>query len=168
MVRHPFLRVASAFHDKMTFNTKSPAYRSLAKSIELQFRKYRQNVTERTIPLKGVPTFEDFVNFLTTDKSFRGNDPHWKDYNSRCHPCIYNYNFIAKLETVEDDMRYLRKKLSVPQAYNEVFLRIGKLVKHNETELFRKLPKTLVHKLYNRYSFDFLVFGYNFPSWISC
>jgi len=108
-VRHPFLRVVSAFHDKMSPDQKSAVYRELSRQIEVAYRPMRLDPVHKNLPLAGVANFEDFVNFLVGNPRFdRYNDEHWQSFDSHCQPCLHNYDAI-KMESIEEDMRFLRK-----------------------------------------------------------
>jgi len=170
MVRHPFLRVASAFHNKMSPDHKSWYFRPLSRKIEAAYRPMRSDPAQRKLPLTGAATFEDFVNFLVGDPQFDAYyDGHWKSFDSHCQPCLFNYDVIVKMESIEEDMQFLRKKLKVPEMYNEVFLWTrNRKVQHNETALFRQIPHHLVEKLYRKYATDFQLFGYSWPDWLPC
>lgn len=168
-VRHPFMRVLSAFYDKMGPQQKSWFYRPFAGRIEAAFRAHRHREEDRNLPLTGSPTFEDFTNFLTGDPSFeRFQDGHWKSFDLQCQPCASRYDVIVKMETIEDDMRYLRRKLRVTTPYDGVFLQIGWSHKKKACEMYASLPPKLVTKLYHRYKTDFELFGYAWPDWLNC
>ena len=167
MVRHPFLRVLSAFHDKMSARQRSAGYRRMADRIERRYRVMRGNPEERYTNIPGRPTFEDFVNFLIErpdDIGFR--DSHWDTFRSKCSPCRFRYDVIVKMETLADDMRYLRSKLGVNSPYDEVFLGEGRNRSHHEVALYREIPLKLVEKLHERYRDDFEIFGYSWPDWL--
>jgi len=174
-VRHPFLRVVSAFHDKMSPDLKSYTFRPLSRKIEVAFRPMRLDPVHKNLPLAGAANFEDFVNFLTNNSNFEGNnDPHWQSFDSHCQPCLHKYDAIVKMESIEEDMRFLRKKLKIPEQYEEVFLGLSRRTgsktgfAHNEATLFRQLPQQLVEKLYRKYEQDFQMFGYSWPDWLPC
>lgn len=167
-VRHPFMRVISAFRDKMDPEQKSWFYRPFARRIEAAFRQRRHRAKDRNLPLTGVPTFEDFVNFLTSDPNFeRFNDGHWKSFDRLCKPCASRYDVIVKMETIDDDMRYLQRKLHVTTPY-EVFFRSSLRKKYDACEAYASLPPHLITKLYQRYKTDFQLFGYSWPAWLDC
>jgi len=169
-VRHPFLRLASGFHDKMHPDSPSPFYRPLSTRIEANYRKYRHDPEFAKLPLRGYASFEDFLNFLTREDDFdnNANDNHWLDYGSMCSPCRYQYDVVVKMETMDDDMRYLREKLRIDEAYHDIFLYPGHFYPHHEPELFRDIPVTLLRQVHRRYKNDFDMFGYHWPSWLPC
>ena len=150
-------------------NNKSPTYRELARQIEVAYRPLRSDPVHRKLPLAGHANFEDFVNFLVGNPRFdRYNDEHWQSFDSHCQPCLHNYDVIVKMESIGEDMRFLRRKLNVPDTYEEVFLGMGRRVTHNEATLFLKIPQQLVERLYRKYASDFQMFGYSWPDWLPC
>jgi len=168
MVRHPFLRVLSAFHDKMSAKQRSPGYRRMADQIERRYRVMRSDPDQRYTNITGRPTFEDFVNFLIERPADIGyRDSHWDTFQSKCAPCRYKYDVIIKVETLEEDMRFLRSKLGVRYPYSQVFLGEGRNKTHHEVQLYREIPLHLVEQLHDRYRADFEIFGYSWPSWLN-
>ena len=142
----------SASFSKMSPKQKSYYFRPLSRKIEAAYCPMRSDAIYQKLPLTGAANFEDFVNFLVGDPHFDGyNDGHWQSFDSTCQPCLHNYDVIVKMESIEEDMQFLRKMLKVPEIYNEVFLwsgpKLGHKMQHNETALFRQIPYQLVEKI---------------------
>ena len=38
---------------------------------------------------------------------------HWRQYEKLCHPCVINYDFIGRLETLENDAPLLLKMAGI-------------------------------------------------------
>ena len=152
----------------MSINNNSPGYRKLALKIEKYYKPLRQNISEREANLTGQPTIEDFANFLVGDGPFKGyHDPHWSSYWNKCNPCIHRYDAIVKLETIDDDIGYLRQKLNITAPYSEVFISRKTHKRSENFELLKEIPETLVEKLWRKYEADFGLFGYDLPPWFT-
>jgi hypothetical protein len=79
------------------------------------------------------------------------------------------FDFIGKLETLEDDLKVLKTKFpdEIRSRISEIFSRkknasVGKSAETSR-KYFRQLPKDLILKLYRAYELDFLIGGYPFP-----
>jgi len=168
-VRNPFHRVVSAYREKfLTLNrTKFSEnyHKTVANEVQTLGRVYRKDRLQqsRWFP---EPTFEDFVNFLVRSKSASANDIHWLPFTQHCEPCIYDYDVIVKLETLDSDMRYLRKLLNVPHKFDDVFLMPKKPYVYDVGDYFQNLDPDLVAMLYKRYEQDFKIFGYAKPDFV--
>ena len=152
----------------MSVKNKSPGYRELALKIEKFYKPLRENTFDRQSNLTGQPTIEDFVNFLVGKGPFKGYfDPHWTSFWNKCSPCINRYDVIVKLETIEDDVAYLRNKLNITAPYKEVFMPIKLKKTMEHCELLKEVPQKLLEKLWRKYEADFGLFGYSLPSWFT-
>lgn len=114
VVREPFVRLLSAYRDKLE-NVTPPYYRKLARSIVAE---HRENATKIFGPIKSYgPTFYEFVAYLTDkyrveDKEFTF-DEHWAPYYRFCSPCAVNFTVIAKVETLKRDSAYVIQQLGL-------------------------------------------------------
>ena len=86
---------------------------------------------------------------------------------------MIKYNIISKLETVDADVELIFSMIDAPD-------RIGQFPKtsfnskkqsaaqnkdiETVSELFRRLDVDLVEKLYQKYKWDFLLFGYDYQN----
>ena len=112
---------------------------------------------------------EQFLNYVLDSKlsSRHYNDRHIIPYTQSCGICHFKYDYILRLETLED-ARPMLKLLN----YTEDFLTNPFIInsRHRETETmgvhfiqeFRDLPKILLEKLAERYQNDMKMFGYHF------
>ncbi|XP_047740994.1 carbohydrate sulfotransferase 13-like [Hyalella azteca] len=109
VVRHPFLRLISAYRDKIA--TKS------GKMAMTQFRKYRRLYNMPIISkyrqqephdkfYKDVPTFPEFVQYLL-ETPVEDYNEHWRPYHVICRPCDVPYNVVLKLESLDEDIQTL-------------------------------------------------------------
>ena len=93
------------------------------------FNKLRQEIRYlirkhyRQLPRPGlIPTFEEFLQFVSgriptnrteaLRKLSRTNN-HWKPVYLNCAPCSEPYTIIAKMETFDQDVDYIRRRLGL-------------------------------------------------------
>lgn len=163
-VRHPFERLTAAYRNKFIYKNNKNKFFSL---IFGQFimRKYRQksNSTNNPSPRQAI-TFPEFVQYIIDspleNKEFWNE--HWERIERLCLPCLIQYDFIGKFETLKQDAEFLLRTLDVddlvkfPSGYKGKSLNTRILMK----SLFDSLPKFMLDKLYELYRMDFLLFGY--------
>ena len=87
---------------------------------------------------------------------------HWVPYWLHCHVCQLEYDIVGKMETVEEDMKFIMDttglsatNLSLPWANRRGSSNSVSL------EYFEKLSQTQIDGLYNIYQPDFEMFGYS-------
>ncbi|XP_047500975.1 carbohydrate sulfotransferase 10-like [Penaeus chinensis] len=111
VVRHPFTRILSAYRDKMLSEIPGPPkfnFRELQAHIVKEYRKPDSADDSR------FPSFPEFVQFVidstkrfTSSKEWKENVKCWLPYWVRCSVCSFDYNVIMKLETMDEDKRFL-------------------------------------------------------------
>jgi len=169
-VRNPFSRIVSAYYDKMPPGARgnTNAFKSISKRIKENFKRYRRNATERNDTDTSHATFEDFVNYLVFGHRSVHDNVHWARYNDTCHPCHHRYDYIFKLESVDEDVRYLKDRLNLSVDEREVFFPSSKYVAQDDLvkKTFASVPRETALKLYEIYKTDFDNFGYEQPRWL--
>ena len=108
VVRHPFDRLMSAYHQKFSGNPLNfaPQFTSV---IHEHFGMITANDTEGRILLNA----NQFLELVATEpKRFR--DRHWKNYMSFCHPCLIQYDHVVYMETMDDDIGIVLDHLAYP------------------------------------------------------
>jgi len=164
-VRHPFKRLVSAYLDKL-LHKSSGYYNNVASYIEKNNHYKRINVNDRYTPLTGEPTFEDYINFIvdtSSNKNYKG-DTHWSDYQKLCDPCRHKYDLVLKLETIEEDLEYLRDRLKIPDDAEGIMTVSQNKHEYDFMTYFNELPQPLFEQVYDMYKEDFEMFGYEKPS----
>ena len=127
-VRHPVERLFSAWHDKFNKTNKySQAYQAkYAKSIPKNY----------PTPENYLCSFQDFIDYwleninfyINTDSISKSNvaynkimnnfDHHWRTMVWQCLPCNTDFDFITKLESIDEDSRYILKNVfGVPELF---------------------------------------------------
>lgn len=175
VVREPFVRLLSAFRDKLE-SIVPPYYRKLARAIIMDHRRKAKKIFG---PIRNLgPTFYEFVAYLiknhkTSRKRFTF-DEHWAPYYQFCSPCAVNFSVIAKVETLQRDSAYVIHELGLGQI-------LGRRVKDRKTRIrtvmnkskdgknttallkhyFSQLDKKMLNDLLQIYGIDFEMFGYN-------
>ena len=116
----------------------------------------------------GFARFNEFLQFIADEGRIRKVNVHWRNIHDLCHPCFVKYDYIAKLETIEQDFQFIGKRINkkatnfpdkslgpVPPNYRE----------ENYTEVFIKYYSTVNKDTLNRlrklYELDFKLFGYD-------
>lgn len=165
-VRDPFVRLISAYRSKFEIENEE-FYRSFAVTM---LKRY----TNHTDPPKSVveafaagikPSFSNFIQYLLdprTEEHMPFNE-HWRQVHRLCHPCQINYDFVGKLETLDEDAEYLLSLLNVdnvvqfPPSYH------NRTVSSWEEDWFANIPVEWRRELYKLYEADFSLFGYSKP-----
>ncbi|CAH1644222.1 unnamed protein product [Spodoptera littoralis] len=176
IVREPFVRLLSAYRDKLEINQQGkikPYYRKLARTIITKYRK-KEALDKAKNKVVG-PTFREFVQYLI-DEYHPGYtfDEHWAPYYTFCTPCAVNFTVIAKVETLTKDSMYVIQKLNLGPVLN---IKAGERKrKHrglmntsrdgkNTTSLlmhyYGQLDEKMLDNLLKIYGIDFEMFGYD-------
>ena len=141
-------------------------YNAVSKQINKMYKSKRHDPAERNKANDTTASFEDFVNFLIRSKV---KDGHWELYESWCKPCMIDYDYIIKFETIFEDLAYLVLKLNITVSdhANVLMQKWRKQTDENKIKkFFDQIPKHLALALYEHYKKDFLYFGYKLPSWL--
>ncbi|XP_072916854.1 carbohydrate sulfotransferase 12-like [Hemitrygon akajei] len=166
-VRDPFVRLISAFRSKFAAQNND-FYRRFARPMLRLYSNYSnppQTVDEAFSA--GIKlTFTNFIQYLLdpqTEKEVPFNE-HWRQVYRLCHPCQINYDFIGKLESLDEDATYLLKLLKVDKLVQFPSSSRNQTVASWEHEWFAKIPVAWRRKLYEIYNPDFVIFGYPKPT----
>ncbi|KAJ8389669.1 hypothetical protein AAFF_G00115450 [Aldrovandia affinis] len=165
-VRDPFVRLISAYRNKFE-QVNEEFYRAFAVVMLKRYGNY-SNPPSSVIDAfsAGIrPSFSNFIQYLLdheTEKEMPFNE-HWRQVYRLCHPCQINYDFIGKLETLDEDAEHLLRVLRVdnivqfPPSYR------NKTASSWEQDWFANIPYESRKKLYKLYEADFKLFGYSKP-----
>ncbi|XP_033739724.1 carbohydrate sulfotransferase 9-like [Pecten maximus] len=112
ITRDPYTRLLSAYTDKLY----SPNAIYADKIGKYAVKLSRENATEQSLRCGFDLTFKEFVKyFIQSEKDGLHRDNHFAPANQMCLPCTYNYNFIARTETLLNDTVYLLNHLGEQQ-----------------------------------------------------
>jgi len=165
-VRDPFVRLISAFRNKF------------ALPDEYFYRQYASTMLQRYANISSPPdsaqeafaagirvSFAHFIQYLLdpqTEKVKPFNE-HWQQMNRLCHPCQIDYDFVGKLETLDEDTEHLLRILGLD---NQIHFPPGypnRTTVNWERDWFANISVADRRKLYNLYEADFRLFGYDKP-----
>ena len=103
-------------------------------------------------------TFEQFLTYLVNGGS--EEDDHWKPQTRLCRICDYRFDFLGRFETLNQDankiFRHLHLDLKLPEEIDYKQKTVDML-----RDYYKKIPKSLMLKVFNIYKDDFLAFGYD-------
>jgi len=148
-VRHPFERIVSTYQDKVVTDAK--------------YKNWRKRIAyNATLPYQAFPKFVEILY----KKGFGYKyvpDHHITPFWIKCRLCYLNYSYIGKMETFQQDVKFIANKVGVPD--EQIHL---DLTEHQSsistqdltTELFSQLDPKLVENLYQYYFYDFKMFNY--------
>ncbi|XP_063420151.1 carbohydrate sulfotransferase 11-like [Mytilus trossulus] len=164
-VRDPFERLLSAFKDKM-FRKDPPFFRNIAEKI---IRLKRSKEVNHSDEIK----FVEFVKYLTDPDTFESSyEQHWAKYENLCQPCLVNYDFIGKFETMKNDISRTFKYLDIKIFNETVFPDRSVSYKNTESSkitqtFYNQLPEMYLKRLWHLYKIDFQMFSYQMPDFVS-
>ena len=166
VVRNPFTRLVSAYRNKIL----QPARHKFRKRL----KSYLQSIKSAEFH-KEYPSFESFIKLVLSDSKF-ANNVHWNNYFERSHPCQVDYDYILKLETMQNDLKVL-----ISNAYTDVDYRIYQNLHRNPTskleeqdrdlsvtqhhfvlKMYNEVDPVLLKQLADKYKYETLGFGYGF------
>ena len=160
-VRHPFERLVSAYKSKV-----------LGRGYISSNDKYL---------IRRVKSFPDFIN-LVLKQHYENNfiNLHWKRFSDKCQHCAISYDVIGRMETFEEDLKYIVLKLGLENLLPiETITTLRKnrsdqkkSLKHKDRtkkslEYFSELEKSQIKELYNIYQIDFEMFGYDASDYLT-
>ena len=142
-----FIRLVSAFVNKIVHATPtSRRYAPVAALVNGSFDKFVDHVIGELTHL----TPEDM-------------DPHWRPMSDRCGYCDVDYMYIGKMETFDEDWRYLAKRTGV-QAIVKTSLHknVENVDPDREMKGYLSMLSDIQQKKLQRlYERDLILFDYN-------
>ncbi|XP_039270224.1 carbohydrate sulfotransferase 10-like [Styela clava] len=161
IVREPFSRLLSAFRNKLENNSRSDGYSRLGNRIHRSYSVENNTQTNETSYDTNV-TFAEFAKYLTNPIHLPISDPHWKFYEGLCAPCALKYNFIVHLDTLQEDMDFIVKKLNIKNTYFPPSY--DSFTDHKKVEkYYNGIPSDTLNALYRTYKIDYDLFGFSTP-----
>ncbi|XP_069142435.1 carbohydrate sulfotransferase 11-like isoform X1 [Argopecten irradians] len=163
-VREPLERLLSAYRNK--FMEKSEYFhRRFGRRI---IRRYRDNPSESSVELGNDVQFIEFVKYITDSSTImeEGYNEHWDHYSSLCHPCLIQYDYIGKYETIDEDTDQILRDLRIDKIIK--FPARGATYKRKKTidtmaDFYGSIPPSDLRLLWKIYVNDYKLFGYPYP-----
>nr|XP_020754851.1 carbohydrate sulfotransferase 8 [Odocoileus virginianus texanus]XP_020754852.1 carbohydrate sulfotransferase 8 [Odocoileus virginianus texanus] len=163
-VREPFERLVSAFRDKFE-HPNSYYHPVFGKAI---LARYRANASREALRTGSGVRFPEFVQYLLDVHRPVGMDIHWDHVSRLCSPCLIDYDFVGKFESMEDDANFFLSLIRAPR--NLTFPRFKD--RHSEEarttarithQYFAQLSTLQRQRTYDFYYMDYLMFNYSKP-----
>ncbi|XP_022080142.1 carbohydrate sulfotransferase 11-like [Acanthaster planci] len=162
--RHPFRRILSTYLDKFAGRVL-PFWEPLAKHIIM---KYRRNAKVQKLLKSGRNiTWHEWIAYLTDPRERAGFDSHWMEIHKICSPCKVRYDYLGKLETANDDARYILTSLGLQ---DKISFPTGDRHQTNSSQVYsaflRRTVNASLQTLWRMYNLDFELFGYDKPDFL--
>ncbi|KAM7058188.1 carbohydrate sulfotransferase 8 isoform 1-T8 [Molossus nigricans] len=163
-VREPFERLVSAFRDKFE-HPNSYYHPVFGKAI---LARYRANASREALRTGSGVRFPEFVQYLLDVHRPVGMDIHWDHVSRLCSPCLIDYDFVGKFESMEDDANFFLSLIRAPR--NLTFPRFKD--RHSQEarttarithQYFAQLSAPQRQRAYDFYYMDYLMFNYSKP-----
>jgi chondroitin 4-sulfotransferase 11 len=126
-------------------------------------QRYRPGASEHSLQNGDDVRFEEFVQFLLDSRVKRVLDIHWRPYYQICHPCLMQYDFIGKYETLDEDVNFVLQELGVKHLINfperPNTPKTGNVFK----SIISNISSEQIHNLWKLYSVDYSMFDYSYP-----
>ncbi|XP_026506500.1 carbohydrate sulfotransferase 12 [Terrapene carolina triunguis] len=165
-VRDPFVRLISAFRSKFELENEE-FYRRFAIPMLKLYSNHTNLPTSVSEAFRAglKVSFPDFIQYLLdprTEKMAPFNE-HWRQVYRLCHPCQIDYDFVGKLETLNEDAAHLLQLLKVDRLLHFPPSYRNRTASSWEEDWFAKIPLAWRQQLYKLYEADFVLFGYPKP-----
>ena len=148
-VREPLERLLSAYKDRLVKHATTTI--DERKEIVKKFRPW-----EFEPEGKNFVSFVEFIGYISDNNTI---NPHWRQYEKLCHPCVFNYDFIGHLETLEEDAALLLKMAGITDRVT--FPPIHKSTGSTEAlQYYSQVPPEYINRIGELYRSDFEMFGY--------
>ncbi|XP_062947551.1 carbohydrate sulfotransferase 12 [Cynocephalus volans] len=165
-VRDPFVRLISAFRSKFELENDE-FYRKFAVPMLKLYANHSSPPASVAEAFRaGLKlSFANFIQYLLdprTEKLAPFNE-HWRQVYRLCHPCQIDYDFVGKLETLDEDAAQLLRLLQVDRRLHFPPSYRNRTASSWEEGWFAKIPLAWRQQLYKLYEADFVLFGYPKP-----
>ncbi|KAF7642336.1 hypothetical protein LDENG_00259790 [Lucifuga dentata] len=166
-VQDPFVRLISTYRSKFLKNDKY-FYRNFGRNI---LRRYGSQPdppqsAEKAFALDLRPSFYNFIQYLLDPDTEREApfEPHWRQMYHLCQPCLIQYDFVGRQETLQDDAEQLLHNLQLENDIKFSPAKENMTTPDSVLDWYRTVPLEARRKLYKLYEADFRLFGYRKPN----
>ena len=154
-VRNPYDRLVSGYKQKIR-------YGMLDKIVKYIILKYRNDTSRMNNSQEsGPPTFNEFMHYIA-DKinQFLPIDPHFDKYGNYRTPCIIDFDFIGKYESLKEDSAIVLEKLFPNKSTK---LPEKNVMRSNKTfiDFFREVDQKYIETIAKYNADEFALYGYD-------
>ena len=109
---------------------------------------------------------QTFETFLRGASRFAHTNPHWSPFINTCHPCSIHYDYIAHLETVQEDLPIILTRLNITDIAH-IFSHSGR----GSTKslmykgMYTNISKSVLQNIFIKFQPDADMFGYSFDGY---
>lgn len=164
-VRDPMERLVSAYQNKFAQDYEDRKFHhKFGKGI---IKKYRENFTGEVTD-EHYTEFNEFVKYLIDLPPDKERNEHWEQQHKICSPCVINYDFVGKYDTLKSDAA---RALQIMGASDVVTFPVYKKPEGPETKalmktLFSTISEEEFIQLRNAYDKDYEIFGFHKPTYL--
>ncbi|XP_006887938.1 PREDICTED: carbohydrate sulfotransferase 8, partial [Elephantulus edwardii] len=163
-VREPFERLVSAFRDKFE-HPNSYYHPVFGKAI---LARYRANASREALRTGSGVRFPEFVQYLLDVHRPVGMDIHWDHVSRLCSPCLIDYDFVGKFESMEDDANFFLSLIRAPRnltfpRFKDRHAQEARTTARITHQYFAQLSALQRQRAYDFYYMDYLMFNYSKP-----
>uniref|UniRef100_A0A8C6N4Y5 Carbohydrate sulfotransferase n=1 Tax=Mus spicilegus TaxID=10103 RepID=A0A8C6N4Y5_MUSSI len=163
-VRDPMERLVSAFRDKFE-HPNSYYHPVFGKAI---IKKYRPNASAEALNNGSGVKFKEFAYYLLDAHRPVGMDIHWERVSKLCYPCLINYDFVGKFETLGEDANYFLQLIGAPKEltfpnFKDRHSSDERTNAHVVRQYLKDLSTAERQLIYDFYHLDYLMFNYTTP-----
>uniref|UniRef100_A0A3B3I192 Carbohydrate sulfotransferase n=1 Tax=Oryzias latipes TaxID=8090 RepID=A0A3B3I192_ORYLA len=154
-VRDPFVRLISAYRDKML------------NYDQYFFKGYTDLPYNHEVAKKNGlrPSFYNFIQYILDPRTQTyAFEPHWRQMYRLCHPCLIEYDFVGHQESLQEDAQELLKMLKMENDIKFPPSYANMTSADSVMYWFQSVPVEDRRKLYRIYEEDFQLFGYRRPT----
>ncbi|XP_069855144.1 carbohydrate sulfotransferase 8 [Dipodomys merriami] len=163
-VREPFERLVSAFRDKFE-HPNSYYHPVFGKAI---VARYRANASREALRTGSGVRFPEFIQYLLDVHRPVGLDIHWDHVSRLCSPCLIDYDFVGKFESMEDDANFFLSLIHAPRnltfpRFKDRHAQEARTTARITHRYFAQLSALQRQRTYDFYYMDYLMFNYSKP-----
>ena len=166
-VRHPFERLVSAYKNKVLQERGTKLFKEVTRESGESTRKFTDDGHKILQWYKDNHSFPAFIDLVLNGyKGEKVSNGHWNPITPRCRYCDVEYDVIGRMETFDEDLRYIvmKKNLHEVLPLEELSLSMNSaksMSTKTAKDYFSQISKEQIVKLYKYYNLDFELFGYD-------
>ena len=161
-VRSPLERLLSAYINKFTKAYSTYFRKRYGRKI---VRRYREDPSDQSLQRGHDVTFSEFIQYILDPQTTESSsfNAHWRQYYKLCRPCIVNYDYIGKYETLAEDVGNVLRALNATHIKFPASVASGRRTADLVSSVYANISSEDIHGLWKTYAVDFEMFGYKYP-----